>query len=73
MASIKKDGKVLMFTDKKKAKAMCGRFPNNTTTIDVNKDSSKFAVSIRIVDRHKLTQKERGSMVVLPENFYTKI
>lgn len=73
MGYIKKDKKVLIFNDNKSAKEICARFPVNTTGIISNKDSGKFAVIIRPIDRHKLTQEERGSMVVLPENFYTKI
>lgn len=51
-------------------KKILKRFDENYANIRCDKKEKNFFLYIDVLDRHKLTQEERDSMVDLPDGFY---
>ena len=63
------ENKVFITSDEAAANEMAGRFEAGYTCVIKNHDDTEFMVQIRPLERHKLTQAERDSMVEMPSDF----
>lgn len=66
-----KDSHVLIYGTLAEAQQIADKYLANYTEVLTSTDGTQFAVYIRPIDRHILTQTEHDLLVEFPNDFYT--